>query len=239
MRFFLTLNMKTIKASDKDFICDIEAPCFSTLDPEEVNLIRNSKTQVIFHKGETMIKQGAFSSYILFINDGISKQYIEEEGSRNLNLHLFSPGEFAGLTAVFADRKFNYSVTALSDTRVFLIETDAVSKLIQQNATFSFKITKRYWLSNSGLFENIHRLYYKQLNGRMANILLYIDGFKTVHPEIFSLLTRKDLAEFAGMSTESAVKILKSFEKDRLIKLAEKNISIIRPDKMLAISRTG
>jgi CRP/FNR family transcriptional regulator len=186
-----------------------------------------------------MIKQGAFSSYILFVIEGISKQYIEAEGARNLNLHLITPGEFVGLTAVFAERKFNYSVTALSDTRVFLIETEAISKLIQLNADFSYKITKRYFLSNAGFYENLHDLYYKQLNGRMANVLLYIDGFKNYNPDIFSLLTRKDIAEFAGMSTESAVKILKSFEKDGLLQLAEKNIMIVRHDRIREISKTG
>jgi hypothetical protein len=32
--------------------------------------------------------------------------------------------------------------------------------------------------------------------------------------DIFLLLTRKDLADFAGISLESAVKLLKAFEND-------------------------
>jgi CRP/FNR family transcriptional regulator len=51
------------------------------------------------------------------------------------------------------------------------------------------------------------------MNGRLAEILLYMDGMKAENPEIFQLLSRKDLANFAGISVESAVKLLKSFEK--------------------------
>lgn len=69
--------------------------------------------------------------------------------------------------------------------------------------------------------------------------LLYIDSLKNEKAEIFQLLSRKDLADFAGISTESAVKLLKTFEKDGLIKLQEKDIRIIKHNALLEISRKG
>jgi CRP/FNR family transcriptional regulator len=73
----------------------------------------------------------------------------------------------------------------------------------------------------------------------MADSLLYIDSLKNEKAEIFQLLSRKDLADFAGISTESAVKLLKTFEKDGLIKLQEKDIRIIKHNALLEISRKG
>lgn len=77
------------------------------------------------------------------------------------------------------------------------------------------------------------------MNGRMADSLLYIDSLKNEKAEIFQLLSRKNLADFAGISTESAVKMLKTFEKDGLIKLQEKDIRIIKHNALLEISRKG
>jgi CRP-like cAMP-binding protein len=57
--------------------------------------------------------------------------------------------------------------------------------------------------------------------------------------EIFQLLSRKDLADFAGRSTESTVKLLKMFEKEGLIELNEKDIKINKPAALLEISRRG
>ncbi len=130
--------MKTLTEKDQAYVCDIQAPCFQALSPEELALLQESKTQVLFHKGETLVKQGAFASYILFLHSGIAKQYIEAEGTRNLNIRLLGPGEFAGLPAVFTDRKFSYSVAALSEVHAFLIEIDAIGQLMQHNAAFSF-----------------------------------------------------------------------------------------------------
>ena len=80
--------MKTLSESDKDFICDIQAPCFQSLSPEEMEIMQDSRTQVLFRKGENLTKQGAFSSYVLFIINGLVKQYIEGNMTRNFNLSL-------------------------------------------------------------------------------------------------------------------------------------------------------
>ena len=77
------------------------------------------------------------------------------------------------------------------------------------------------------------------MNGRIADTLLYIDSLKAENPEIFQLLSRKDIADFAGISTESAVKLLKGFEKDGLIELNEKDIEVVGHKELLEISKKG
>ena len=231
--------MKTIVETDSDFICDIQAPCFQMLLPEEVELVRASKTQILFRKDDNLTKQGAFASYILFMIDGYAKQYLEGDGIKNYNLRIIKPGEFVGLSAVFSENTFNYSSLALTDCHVFLIEKQAISSVIKQNGMFGFNIIKRYCEQNTNLINTVRNLMYKQMNGRMADTLLYIDSLKNEKAEIFQLLSRKDIADFAGISTESAVKLLKTFEKDGLIKLNEKDIQVIKLNELLEISRKG
>lgn len=231
--------MKPILETDRDFICDIQAPCFQMLSPEEIELVRASKTQVLFRKDDSLTKQGAFASYILFIITGLAKQYLEGDGIKNYNLRIIKPGEFVGLSAVFLKNTFNYSSIALTDCQVFLVEKDAIAKVVKQNGMFGFNIIKRYCEQNADLFNVIRNLNYKQMNGRMADTLLYIESLKVENEGIFQLLSRKDIAEFAGISTESAVKLLKSFEKDGLIKLNEKDIVLLDHNSLQEISRRG
>jgi CRP/FNR family transcriptional regulator len=231
--------MKTILETDSDFICDIQAPCFRMLLPEEAEIVRASKTQVHFRKDDNLTKQGAFASYVLFIIDGFAKQYLEGDGSRNYNLRIIRPGEFVGLSAVFSENTFNYSSVALTDCHVFLVEKEAISRVVKQNGLFGFSIIKRYCEQNNNLLNTVRNLMYKQMNGRIADALLYIEDVKKNKAEIFQLLSRKDLADFAGISTESTVKLLKIFEKEGLIELNEKDIKIIKPAALLEISRRG
>ena len=231
--------MKTILETDSDYICDITAPCFQMLLPEEAEVVSASKTQVLFRKDDNLTKQGAFASYILFIVDGYAKQYIEGDGIKNYNLRIIKPGEFIGLSTVFSGNTFNYSSVALTDCHVFLVEKDAIGNIVKVNGKFGFNIIKRYCEQNTNLLNTVRNLMYKQMNGRMADALLYIDSLKSEKKEIFQLLSRKDLADFAGISTESTVKLLKQFEKEGLIKLKEKDINLIKKDLLLEISHRG
>jgi CRP-like cAMP-binding protein len=232
--------MKTISKTDREFVCDIQAPCFQLLSQEEIELVQASKTQVLFRKGENLTKQGAFASYVLFVLEGLSKQHLEGEGStKQLNLRIIRPGEFVGLSAVFGKSTFNYSVVALTDTKVFIIEKSAFAKLVQQNGMFAYSIIRRYCDHNTILYDAVRNLTYKQMNGRLADALLYIDSVNDGKEDVFMLLSRRDIADFAGISTESAVKLLKSFEKDGLIKLDEKSITIQNRDLLTEISKRG
>lgn len=231
--------MKTILETDSDFICDIQAPCFQMLIPEEAEVVRASKTQVLFRKDDNLTKQGAFASYVLFIISGYAKQYLEGDGTRSYNLRIIKPGDFIGLSSVFSGNTFTYSSVALTDCQVFLIEKEAIAKVAKENGKFGFQIIKRYCEQNTNLLGTVRSLMYKQMNGRLAETLLYVDSIKENKKEIFQLLSRKDLADFAGISTESTVKLLKSFEKDGLIELHEKDIKLVNHESLVDISRRG
>jgi len=231
--------MKTILETDSDFICDIQAPCFQMLIPEEAEVVRASKTQVLFRKDDNLTKQGAFASYVLFIISGYAKQYLEGDGTRSFNLRIIKPGDFVGLSSVFSGNTFTYSSVAITDCQVFLIEKEAIAKVAKENGKFGFQIIKRYCEQNTNLLGTVRSLMYKQMNGRLAETLLYIDSIKKEKEEIFQLLSRKDIADFAGISTESTVKILKSFEKDGLIELHEKDIKIVKYQALAEISHKG
>ena len=108
------------------------------LTTEETELIRASKTQVLFRRDDNLTKQGAFASYVLFIITGLAKQYLEGDGMKNFNLRIIRPGEFVGLSAVFTENIFNYSSIALTDCQVFLVEKEAIAKVIKQNGMFGY-----------------------------------------------------------------------------------------------------
>jgi len=231
--------MKTISHNDKEFVCDITLPCFSALSAEETELVRDSRVQVMFRRGENLAKQGAFASYVIFIVSGFCRQYIESGSNRDYNLRIISPGEMVGLSAVFNRNTFNYSVVAVTDVTGFLIEKEAIAELVKKNGMFAFNIIRRYCEHNSLLYTSLDNVLHQQTNGRMATVLLSLSPGNFGGEDLFKHLSRRELADFAGISTEGAVKVLKSFEKDGLIELSDKSIIIINRSRLEEISRTG
>ena len=50
-------------------------------------------------------------------------------------------------------------------------------------------------------------------------------------------LTREDLANIIGTATETTIRILREFKEDGLIKIKGRIISILDPEKLIAIAR--
>jgi CRP-like cAMP-binding protein len=231
--------MKSYSAIDDCVLGGLQAPCFANLLPEEIELVKDSKTQVQFRKGETLTKQGAFASTVLFVVEGLVRQYIVGDTNRDFNLRIIRSGEFIGLSAAFNKHTYDYSTVALKETVACLIEKDAIASLIKGNGNFAYGLINRYYENDSSLYDTIRSMMYKQMHGRLADVLLYLDIMKYNEESIFGYLSRKEIADYAGLSTESTVKLLKGFEQDGLIKLIDKDIEVLKRDKLIEISKRG
>jgi len=134
---------------------------------------------------------------------------------------------------------YNYSAVALKDSTICLIEKDSFKKLLIDNGLFASEIIKWYCDKEKQLFEKIKSLGVKQMHGRLADTLLYLcqDNFKT--DDVFSVITRKDIGEFAGISTESTVRLLTELKNENIISINGKKVEIIDSELLKQISRRG
>ena len=77
------------------------------------------------------------------------------------------------------------------------------------------------------------------MRGKLATALLYLNSEALQSEKVFSHLTRQDIADFASISVESVIKFLKEFEKEGILELNNKEISIIDLAKLRQISEIG
>jgi CRP/FNR family transcriptional regulator len=77
------------------------------------------------------------------------------------------------------------------------------------------------------------------MHGRLADTLLYLcdDGFD--QDVLFNSISRKDIADFACISTESTVRLLTELKNDGVIDLTGKNIKILDRKHLVDISKRG
>jgi len=231
--------MKNILHTHPQFICHIQAPCFLKLSEPEKELVRGSRLQVQFRKGDNLCKQGTFANFVLFVVKGLAKQYVEDGHDRSYNIRLVRDGDFLGLSSVFHGSEFCYSAMALADCQAFVIEKEAIQSLVSGNGEFGLSLMRRYSQNSANLYNLLKTTAFKQMNGKMADALLYLEGFRKDFPEVFQILSRKEIADFVGVSVESAIKLLKAFEKDNLIRLNKKDIEVVDFERLETISKIG
>jgi CRP/FNR family transcriptional regulator len=213
--------------------------CFDLLTPEELALIEGNQVILNYNKGETICKQGSQATNIIILQKGLVKAYLEGN-PKNLILTIIPSGQLIGLPSIFdGNNQFLYSVTTYVDSKVKMINIDIVKQVISQNAGFASRIIN---ILNEGTAQNYGRFFslmQKQLHGRMADILLCLSQ-RIFKSKSFNLpLSRNDLGELTGMSTESVIRIFKDFKESKLIRVQGKTIELLDTEKLVMISEKG
>lgn len=218
-----------------------EAKIFESLTVDELQMVRNNSVEVKYKRGEVIFKQGTFATHIGLLTSGLAKIYIADKNSeQKLTLKILPPINLLGISFLSEENSvFFYSVKAYIDTTVELIDINVLRKIIGENAPFAKRIINlmcEHTLINYGRF---FCMTHKHTYGRMADVLLCLSN-RIYKKNNFDLeLSRKELAELAGMSVESTTRILTKFRTDNLIVIKGKNIEITNYDKLIEISQKG
>lgn len=213
--------------------------CFEELSKEQMDLIDKSKVTISFKKGENICKQGSFASHIIFLREGLVKVYLEGK-PKNLVLKISPAGNLVGLTSIYEGNNiFLYSASTYTDTVVDLIDINIFKQLIIENGSFASKVINILNENSVQIYGRFYCLTHKQLHGRLADILLCLSE-RIFNEKNFNLpLSRIELAELTGMSTESVIRVMKDFKDDGLIETSGKEIKILNYEVMSKISEVG
>lgn len=220
-------------------ISSYDCQCFDKLTKEEIQLVEDHSVRISYKKGEMLCKQGGFVSQLMYVEEGLAKVFIEN-GNNTLLLRLIPKGSFIGLSAVSSEFiTFPYSAKVYFDSVIRQIDIHTFRELINKNSRFAGEIINILSANSVQIYGRFFCLTYKQAYGRLADIILCLSE-KIFKQDKFDLpLSRKELAELSGMSSETAVRLLKKFNDDGLIRMDGRSIEVTNFEKLQRISETG
>lgn len=213
--------------------------CFEMLTESERELLNNNSVIINYKKGELISKQGGLVSHIMYIEKGLAKVFLES-GGNSLVLKIISDGNLVGLSSVSEDHNvYHYSTKAYIDTEVRQIDLTIFRQLLSQNAKFSREVIDILAANSVQIYGRFFCLTNKQSYGRLADIILCLSERVFMINDFDLPLSRKDLAELSGLSSETVIRILKVFDKENLIRVTNKHFEILNYDELKKISVSG
>jgi len=213
--------------------------CLATLTEDERALLETHKLEVTYKKGETIIKQGSFASHIMLLNEGLVKVYLEGR-PKDLILKIIPSNFIIGLPAIFeGNTTFLYSVATYIDSSVSLIDINLFKQLLNSNPRFAMKVISILNEDTALIYGRFFCLTMKQAHGRVADILLCLSKRVFKAPTFNLPISRSDLADLTGLSSESVIRILKEFKEQGLIRNDGKVFEILDFQRLLTISKIG
>ena len=215
--------------------CDVKS-CFlcQACSNEWLELVAIHKTNILYKKGETIFKEGQPVEGIWFLYSGKAKVHKPWGGQKELIIRFAADGDVLGHRGIGSNNTYPVSATALEPVITCFIDTAFFVSSLKMNPELTYRLMMFYAQELQATEHRMRNLVQMDMKGRIADSLLSIESQfgKDERGNINMLISRQDLASFAGTSYESMFRILNELVHDHVIELIHRNIKILDETKL-------
>lgn len=201
---------------------------FNSIDAEVVfSELCESLQSISYKKGQILYYENTLAKSVFCIQEGKVKTYKNGEG-RNLVCQLVGNSDILGYKPLFFDGFYSNTAKCLEDSQICVIPKKVFLEILNTNPVTAKRLLEESSKQNI-IMENILR------DLKCKNMLSRISGALITAGEKFGLdedmvinvvLMRKDIAEIAGTTTASAIRILNELNREGTISLLGNRIKI-------------
>ena len=183
-------------------------------------------------RGEYLALEGDHCNFFYMLISGTLRIYKGDEFGREITLYKVKAGESCILSAFCILNGGSFPANAVADENVILIEipAGAFRDWLDRHDCWREYVFRLLSLHLSEIIDKIAALVFRRVDERIASYLA--DGASRPHSRL--KVTHSDIARELGTAREVVSRILKNFEKARLIRLSRGNITILDHQGLLS-----
>ncbi len=220
--------------------CVIRSKAVDTLSEVELHVLMENCAEATFSPGEHIIKEGLLSSHVGYLKSGLA--IISKKGVKGIDqiLKIVLPKNYIGLQTVLFEKTNQYSVKAVNECVVCFIDNLSFKKLISRNPQFDDELLLFLCKEELNYFDRFVNWHQKQINGRMADILLFFS--ENIHGQASTFeipLSRYELASLICTTRESLTRSIRELSEIKVIRVKGKEFHILDPVMLQKISQSG
>ena len=219
--------------------CEFRDVVFSYLDEQSIEQLCENKEEQSFRKGEIINHEGEKITNFKYLKSGLVKLYRRTSTGDEQVITITRPFEFVSNMSIFSEERYQYSVSALEDSVVCTVNLDFIKQLFLKNGSFAMGLLTKISVINDKIIRQTLDIRQKNLIGRVAFVLLYFTN-EIYNSRVFDLpVSRKEIADYIGMSTANVIRTLSDFKKEGIIRIFGKTIEVVDLQRLEVISRRG
>jgi len=184
------------------------------------------RNQIIYNEGDA-------PGGIYFIESGIIGLFHVSESGHETLLRVFSKNYIFGHRSVIAQENYHASSICLTPSKIYYISAAKFKDLYNRNPEILFEISKILAKELRSSELRLSGLQDKSANRRIVESLVFL---KLKHPKY--TWTRKEIADFAGSTLESVVRVMTTLQELELIEKKGRDFDVYDFDKLLSYSKT-
>ncbi len=218
--------------------CELKSLFFQSVSEEELFTICNSKKEFTHKTGEVIIAENTPINDFIYLKSGLVKLYKSNKNQEQI-LKIAGPFDFVSILNIFNNTKYQYSVRALEDSVTCHIDFNEIRNMVLENGVFAHGLLQKMGQVADNIIQDSLKIRRHNLKGRIAIVLLYF-AHEIYEKDDFELpLSRKEIAEYIGMTTENVIRALSDFRKSGIIKIFGKVIEIVDKERLERLAKFG
>jgi CRP-like cAMP-binding protein len=185
------------------------------------------KSQTLYKKDQSIIKEGAQVLGVFFIQKGKVKVFSSGLNNREQIVRFAADGHILGHRGIGHD-VYPVSAVSMEDSYICFIRNETLNEMFMANPKFPIALMMYYSRELRKLENRMKNMAQMNIRGKIAEtLLLMLDHFGlNALNELNVPFSREDLARTAGSTRQQVVMQLTEFEKDGYIEKHGKKIAL-------------
>jgi len=165
----------------------------------------------------------------------VSLTKLGEDGKRQV-VRFAHEGDALGYRSLLSNENYQATATALEDCQICFLQKDKILDMMSTNPILARNSMQLLANDLRNAEQRLISISQKTVKERIAEALILLQrtfGFEEDGKTIDVTLTRSEIADTAGTTTETTIRTLASLNDEKLIKLNGKKISILNLNSLL------
>jgi CRP/FNR family transcriptional regulator len=195
---------------------------FNTLKPSSKIELLEASSFISIPSGTQLYAQGDICAGILFLTKGKVRVVRQHENGQSVLLYYFSEGEQCNVNFTSSYNSAPAVGTAIAETDLegYDVPVELITKLFIEDKEFQRYVFDQYVNRLESMASLVEEIKFLSLDTRLLHWLQSQDK-----KEI--LISHEEIGDIIGTSREVISRILKSFEKNSIVKLSRKKIELL------------
>jgi len=220
------------KHEQKDCVyCPTNVECFfeEVLPAGQVDELQRQRKLVDLAKGETLFLEGSEPHGLWMVCRGRIKVFRQGGDGKPLITRIAQAGEMVGYRSFFAGQSYCANAEAMEASTVFYVRRQNLEQLIHNNGSLALYFLHKLATELEEAEAATTEMAYHGAGPRVLAALRRLQKIRSAADRAREgrsfPIRRQDLAELAGLTVETTVRVLKKLERDGVLVLKGKRVS--------------
>ena len=203
-------------------------PLLEIASPELVEKLFRIGHKKTFGESDTIFAEGEKAEFLPIVLTGNVKMVRYPEIGKEFIIGFFGDGEVFAIPPAMDGKSYPATCVAVEQTRLLILARPDFLRLMQESSEFSAIVLEKMCGLLRESAETINNLASSSPEHRVGKILLRLA--KETPTKIN--LRRQDIADMAGLTTETTIRVIKRLAEKDLLKIVKGKIILEKPERL-------